>query len=181
MAATTSDTFTAHLLGAARLDPATYERVARDPAATGQAAAVVALATGAAAIGAVAEATAVELAAVLLVGPTLWLVLALATGFVGTRLAPAPLATGLGAFLRALGFAQAPGLLAAVGVVPTAGSVVGGLVGVWTFVAAVVAVRQTLRTSVGRAVAAAVLGLLLAIVVWILLVGVIILTADALV
>ena len=181
MVTTASDSFFARLLGAARLDPAAYEQVARDPTATGQAAAVVALVTVATAIGSAAEATAVELAAVLLVGPTLWLVLALANGVVGTRLAPAPPATGLGAFLRALGFAETPGLLAACGVVPAVGPAIAALVGVWTFVAAVVAVRQTLRTSTGRAVAAAVLGLLLGIVVWFLLVAVIARAAEALV
>ena len=179
--ATASGSLVARMLGAARLDAATYGQVARDPTATGQAAAVVALATVAAAIGSWADSSAVELAAVLLVGPVLWIVFALATGFVGTRLAPAPPGTGLGALLRALGFAETPGLLAVLGAVPAVGPVVAGLAGAWAFAAAVVAVRQVLGTGVARAVAAVVLGLLLGVVAWALLVGLVSLAAAALV
>ena len=175
-----SRSFAARVIGAARLDGATYEEVARDPAATGQAVAVVLLTTAAAAVGSGSGVDPVGLAAVLLVGPTLWLVLALATGFAGTRLAPAPPATGFLAFLRALGFAETPGLLAVFGGVPAAGSAVAAVAAAWGFAAAVVAVRRTLGTSTGRAVAAVGLGLLLGIVAWVLLVAVIARAAEAL-
>ncbi len=64
--ATAPGSLVARMLGAARLDAATYEVVERDPAATGQASAVVALVT-IAAVGSWPGASAVELAAVLLV------------------------------------------------------------------------------------------------------------------
>ena len=177
--ATAPGSLVARMLGAARLDAATYAQVARDPTATGQAAAVVALVAVAAVIGSWADSSAVELAAVLLVGPTLWLVLALATAFVGTRLAPAPPGTGPGALLRALGFAETPGLLAALGGIPGAAPIISPVAAAWAFAAAVVAVRQTLRTGVWRAVAAGVLGWLLGIVAWGLLVGAVSLAAGA--
>lgn len=59
---------------------------------------------------------------------------------------------------RVLGFAQSPGLLRILGVVPLVGSLVYLITGIWTFVAVVVAVRPALDyTSTLRAVGVCIL------------------------
>ena len=58
----------------------------------------------------------------------------------------------------ALGFAQAPGVLYVLGVVPLLGSLATVIVGIWILVTSVVAIRQALDFGTGRAIATALLG-----------------------
>jgi hypothetical protein len=85
-----------------------------------------------------------------------WVVWAATTGFIGSRVFHGT--TDFGEMLRVLGFAQAPRLIA---VVPLLDPVAA----VWTLVASVVAIRQGLDFNTARAVATAVAGW----VVWLIL------------
>ena len=58
-----------------------------------------------------------------------------------------------GELLRTLGFAQAPGILFAAAAVPFVGRLVEGLVSLWIVAAVIVALREALDVSTGRAVA----------------------------
>ncbi len=85
-----------------------------------------------------------------------WIVWAMTTFAVGTRVFNGT--TDVGEMLRVLGFAQAPRVI---GVIPFLGPVAA----VWVLVASVVAIREGLDFSTGRAIGTAVGGWL----VWILL------------
>ena len=74
-----------------------------------------------------------------------------------------------GELLRTLGFAQAPGLLRPLALVPGLGTAVTGVIAVWTLATMVVEVRQALDyTSTLRALAVCMTGWTLAVaMVWV--------------
>jgi hypothetical protein len=65
-----------------------------------------------------------------------------------------------GELLRTLGFAQTPRLLLVLAHVPTVGLLVQLVVFVWTLITSVVALRQALDFSTGRAVLTGAIGLI---------------------
>lgn len=162
-------TFTDRMLGAAKLDARIYEEVEADTTATGQAASVVALASVAGGIGSLGLGTASV--GVFLIGAVAslvsWVIWAFLTYIIGTRLLPQPhTRANMGEMLRALGFAQAPGLARVLGVVPGLGTLIQAVVSLWMLAAMVVAVRQALDySSTGRAVLVCLVGWLVAIVI----------------
>lgn len=140
-------------LGAAMLDVDTYEEVEADQSATSQAAMVVVAVAVAGAIGASGSGSNGMLGAVLsaFVG---WLVWAGVTNLVGTRLLGGT--ADWGELLRTLGFAQAPGVLMVLGILPLLGFFVGLGVWVWMLLTGLVAIRQALDFSTGKALVTAV-------------------------
>ena len=168
-------TFSRRLIGAARLDPATYEEVEADARATGQACAVVLLSSIASGIGQprlgiIGSGSLVMGAVGALVG---WLAWAGLTYLIGTRLLPEPQTrSNVGELMRTLGFAASPGLLQLFGAIPGLGPLVFLIVQVWMLAATVVAVRQALDfTSTARAVGVCVVGWGLALVLALLMAG----------
>ena len=85
-----------------------------------------------------------------------WIVWAATTSFIGRRLFKGT--TDMGEMLRVLGFAQSPRVI---GVIPFLGPVAA----VWVLVASVIAIREGLDFSTGRAIGTAIGGWL----VWIVL------------
>ena len=148
--------------GAALLDVATYEEVEHDTTATGQAAVVVALAAVAAAIGNLFRGGPGLIGALVgyLVG---WLLWSGITYFVGTRVFGGT--ARWGELLRTLGFAQAPGVLLVAAIVPGLGWLVKAVVGIWLLATGLVAIRQALDVTTGKAVLTAVLGWLASVLV----------------
>ncbi len=145
------------MVGAALLDVNTYEDVEADGEATGQAAAVVAMTAVAAAIGQL------SLGPVAMVGQALaslvrWIVWAGITYVVGDKVFGGTATWG--ELLRTLGFAQAPGLLAAAGFIPIVGNLVYLAIFPWMLVTGVVAIRQALDITTGKAIFTALIGLL---------------------
>ena len=154
-----SNTFFGRMIGAAMLDVDTYEAVEHDTTLTSQAAAVVVLAAIAA--GLATDDTVIGGIVGDLVG---WFFMAGTIYFIGTR-------------LRTLGFAASPKILIIVAVLPLLGWLVQVGVGIWALAAAVVAIRQALDVSTGKAILAGALG----VVVWALIAATIVrvLTAGA--
>jgi hypothetical protein len=141
--------FVARLLGAARLDPSTYEEVEADASSTGQAVLVVALAAVAAGI-----ATYDQYGAQGIVVGTIG---SLVAWFVWAYL------------VRTTGFSAAPGLLIVLAIFPAIAAFVGIVTNLWMLVAMVIAVRQALDfNSTGRAIVVSVLGFLAYIAVFVL-------------
>ena len=145
----------ARMKGAALLEIDTYEEVEHDQTATVQAGTVVAMAAAAAAIGQwnLGLITAVSAAIAALVGWGVWSGLTYIIGdkvFGGTAT--------WGELLRTLGFAYSPGVLAVLGIVPIIGWAVWPVIGLWTLIAGIIAIRQALDFSTGKAVMTAVLG-----------------------
>jgi hypothetical protein len=141
--------------GAALLDVATYEEVEHDQTATGQAAIVVIIVAVCAAIGAVWRGGPSIIMAP--VGAILgWLLWSAVTYVIGDKLLGGTATWG--ELLRTLGFAQSPGVLMIFGIIPLLGGVVRLVVALWLLVAGVIAIRQALDFTTGKAVVTALLG-----------------------
>jgi hypothetical protein len=157
------------VIGAARLDPRTYEDVEADPGATLQAVAVVvssSIASGIGSVGISMMGPGSVLVGVVgaIVGWAAWATL---TYVIGTRLMPSPQTRAdTGELLRTIGFATAPGLFRVLGVLPYLGFFLYIVVSVWMLFAMVVAVRQALDyTSTARALSVCLIGWLLSLIV----------------
>lgn len=153
-------TFTERMIGAAKLNLATYEEVEADSTATGQAMGVVVLSSIATGLGgAQLEGPAGMIGAAVgaLIGWAIW---AWLTFFIGTKILPTPQThADWGQLARTLGFAQSPGLLRVLGIVPLLGPLVFLITSIWTLIAVVIAVRQALDyTSTLRAVGVCIIG-----------------------
>lgn len=141
-------------LRAAQLDVAFYNEVEHDSSYTGQAAGVVVIASALSGIGSwLGPASDSLFSAVIggvvvsLIGWVVWSGITLGVGknfFGGTA--------DMGEMLRVLGFATGP---TALGIVPIIGSLVGGI---WALVAGVVAIREGLDFSTGKAVGTVIVG-----------------------
>lgn len=152
----------ARMMGAAMLDTSVYEEVEHDQSATTQAAMVVAIVAVCAAIGNYNAGGKTIIAGVVMafVG---WLIMSVLTYFIGTKLFNGR--ADIGEMLRTLGFAQAPGVLAILGIIPVLGKLVMFAVWVWQLVTAVIAIRQALDFDTGKAVATAVIAWIVVIIV----------------
>lgn len=158
MQAAGSQTLVNRMIGAAKLDVATYEEVERDPAATSQALIVVVLAGVAAGIGSIREDGITGLIGGAIIGIIAWAVFSYLVYVVGTKLlATATTQADTAQVMRALGFAYSIQILAFVGFIPVLGPIVAFIVAIWALVASVVAIRQALEMSTGRAIATAII------------------------
>lgn len=156
-------------IGAARLDIPTYEEVEADRNATGQAAIVVAVAAVCSAIGNIGEGTGGMIGGLIaaLIG---WLVWSGVTYLIGTMLFGGT--ADWGELLRTIGFAHAPGVFYILGIIPFLGGLVKLAVLIWTLVAGIIAIRQALDVSTGKAVLTAIVGWLALIIPMLLLGGI---------
>jgi hypothetical protein len=142
------------MMGAALLDVSVYEEVEADRGATGQAAAVVAIVAVCSAIGSYGHGSKGIIGAIVaaFVG---WLIMAGLTYVIGTKLFGGT--ADMGEMLRTLGFAQSPGVIAILGIIPFLGRLVVFAVAIWQLVTAIVAIRQALDFDTGKAIATAVI------------------------
>lgn len=160
--------FTERMIGAAKLDPNTYEEVEHDSGAMGQAVGVILLASVAAGIGSIGYmdfTTALVLGSIAaLLG---WVVWAFLTWVIGTKLLPeANTEADMGQLLRTIGFASAPGLLRVLGILPGIGGLLVLVCNIWMLAAMVVGVRQALDyTSTWRALGVCAIGWVILILV----------------
>ena len=152
---------TDRMKGAALLDNATYEEVEADTTATGQAAVVVVLGAIASGIGMARSGSGGIIAGV--IGSLLvWVIYAGMTYLIGDKVLGGT--ASWGELLRTLGFAQAPRVLAVLGIIPGMQWIVASVVGIWVLITGVVAIRQALDFSTGKAVATALLAWLAAMI-----------------
>lgn len=149
--------FLDRMKGAALLDVDTYEDVEADTTATGEAAGVIALVAVATAIGASGNGMMAIFGglASAVVG---WLVWAGITYIIGDKMLGGTATWG--ELLRTLGFAQAPALLLVLGVIPGFRLITALVVGVWTLITGIIAIRQALDFSTGKAVLTALMGVI---------------------
>lgn len=152
--------WTIRMKGAALLHIDTYEEVEADHTATGQAAGVVALVAIAQAIGGAGEGGFGIFAGVIsaLLG---WLLWAGITYLIGAKLFGGTATWG--ELLRTIGFAQTPGVLYVLGLIPVLGGIIRFGVAIWVLIAGIIAIRQALDINTGKAILTAVLGWLVII------------------
>ena len=156
------------MLGAATLNVDTYEEVEADESATMQAAAVVAMVAVSAAIGQVGGSGGSIITAPIsaIIG---WVIWAGLTYLIGAKLLGGTATWG--ELLRTLGFAQSPGVLYLFAVLPFIGGSVRFIIWAWIVVAGVIAIRQALDFSTGKAILTAVIGFLPFAIAFSLIVG----------
>jgi len=140
----THSSFLQRLLGAATFRINTYEEVEHDPSATGQAAGVVGLVAVAAAVGSLD--TGIYGLAAGVIGAYLgWALWSGTCYLVGVQLFEGT--ADWGELLRTIGFAQAPGILLALRILPGAGLPLYLLVQAWMIGTVLVAIRQASRAT----------------------------------
>ena len=146
-------TLIGRMIRAARLDPRLYAEVEADETSIGQAASVVLLAAFAGGINLPGAPFAILFAG-LLASLAGWLLFAYVIYLIGAKLLPEPgTKANFGALLRAMGFANAPGVVKLLGIVPELRVLVFFVAMVWVLVATVTAVRHALSyTSPWRAI-----------------------------
>ena len=155
------------ILRASQLAPGLYEEVEADTSATGQAVLAVVLVSVATGVGsgidALASGGAAEFAWGLMFGLGTsivgWLLWAFFVYVLGVSILKGPnTASTWGELLRTMGFANSPGLLRVFAFMPVAGGIISLVASVWALIAAVVAIRQALDFSTGRAIVTALTG-----------------------
>ena len=150
--------FVERVIGAARLDSRIYEEVEHDRGATKQAAALVVLGSIAMGVVALGSGQVTDFLIGIAFGLAAWAAYAYLAYLIGTRLLAGPeTSADWGELARALGFAQAPRLLLALGFVPVLGQIISFVVSIWLLVTTVVALRAALDFGTGRAIGTAVL------------------------
>ncbi len=159
--------FQDRVVGALRLQSTTFEEVEHDTTATGQAAAVVALASLSSGIAFIWYGGLTGVVSNTVWALSSWVLFAGLVWIIGTKVIPGRnTEADLGQLLRTMGFAQSPGLLAFIGIIPLLGWLVWAAVVLWVIAATVVGVRQALDyENTTRAVIAVVLAFVLALVV----------------
>ena len=164
-----SSSFVERIIGAIRLDPGTYEEVEHDTDATWQAAVVVAAAAILTGVGSSGGRTQ-NLVSGVVASVVFWALFALFAYLVGVHILKGPQTSAtFGEVLRALGFSYAPSLFAILGLIPGVGYLLVFIAGVWSLIASVIALRQSLEVSTGRAVAVAVVAFLAMVVVLVII------------
>jgi hypothetical protein len=153
-------TFGDRIVGAMRLDAATFEDIERDPSAIGQAVGVIALAAISAGIGNIWYGGMRGIVGRIvgsLIGYLLWTVL---VWLIGTKLMPDPATKAdLPETFRVIAFAAAPGVLGFITIIPILGWLLMAVIWIWMMAAMVVAVRQVLDyTDTMKAVIVVVIG-----------------------
>ena len=149
------------MVRAAQLDNHLYEEVERDVDATSQAAIVVAIVAVTTGIGQIRDGGISGLIFGIIAAFVGWIVWSFVTYWVGktlfktenTRVTP-------GEMLRTLGFARSPGVLNILGIIPVLGVLVLVVTWIWSLICGVIAIRQAMDFSTGRAVATGLVALI---------------------
>ena len=162
------------MIRAAKLDASLYEEVEKDVTATNQAILVVVIASICSGIGAaIGGHTIGGLGGLVfgLVGGVIsallsWFIWSFITYFIGTRVFKGPKTEATyGELLRCIGFSNSPGTLRILSFIPILGFVITFIAGIWSLVAMVIAVRQALDFSTGRAIATCIVGFIIMLII----------------
>lgn len=143
------------MIGASMLSVDTFEEVEADRDATTQAALVVVMVALCQAVGSWTLGPFAAVGAAIVAFGS-WLVWAGITYVVGDKVFKGEATWG--ELLRTLGFAQAPGVLFIIGVIPFFGGIVRLVVSLWIIVASFIAIRQALDISNGKTLLTVLIG-----------------------
>ena len=166
------------MIRAAKLDVSLYEEVEIDPAATSQALTVVIITSVCSGIGSglgtlTQKWDLLQFGTDLVVGSLLallgWGIWSFITYFIGTRVLDGT--ATYEELLRCIGFSDAPSVLYVLSFIPMLGGLVSLVASVWSLIAMVVAVRQALDFSTGKAIVTCIVGWV-AIVIVLVVIGV---------
>jgi hypothetical protein len=162
------------MIRAAKLDVSLYEEVEKDTTATNQAVLVVVIASVCSGIGAAiggqmtsgVAGFGVGLVAGAVTALVGWFVWSFITYFIGTRVFKGPHTEATyGQLLRCIGFSDSPLVLSILSFIPILGGIISFVASIWALVAMVIAVRQALDFTTGRAIGTCIVGFIVLIVV----------------
>lgn len=159
---------TGRMIGAMQADVKTFTEIEADQSAMGQAITVIVIAGVAALIGNFFR-SGLATGVIGLVGSLLgYALFAFLVFIIGTKLMPEPTTKAdFSETFRVVGFAASPGVFNVLAIVPYLGPFISLLVGLWSLVIAVVAVREVLDYSnTGRAIIVCLIAVVIYMIVW---------------
>jgi len=165
-------TFGERVVGALKLDVATFEDIERDPSAMGQAIGIIALAAVASSLGNIWSAAPFAIVFGVIASLVGYMVWALVVWAVGTKLMPDPQThADFPEAFRTIAFASAPGLIGVVSIIPFLGwflmLLLLPIIWLWSMAAMVVAVKAVLDyTETFKAVIVVIIGFVAYMIVW---------------
>jgi hypothetical protein len=155
-------TFGERVVGVMKADVKAFEDIEGDKGAMGQAVTVILLVGVASLIANIGGGlvNGVKYLILAVIMAALWALLVMV---IGTKLMPEPTTKAdFHETFRVVGFAQAPGLLYVLGIIPFLGGVIGFFVWIWSLIVMVIGVRQVLDySSTGKAVIVCLIGLII--------------------
>ncbi len=160
---------TGRMIGAMQADVKTFTEIEADPSAMGQAVTVIVIAGVASLIGNFFRAGVVAGVMGLIASLLGYALFSFLVFIIGTKLMPEPATKAdFSETFRVIGFAASPGVFNVLAIIPFIGPLIGLLVGIWSLVIAVIAVREVLDyTNTGRAI---IVCLIAAVICWVVLV-----------
>jgi hypothetical protein len=162
---------TGRMIGAMQADVKTFTEIEADRNAMGQAVTVIVIAGVAALIGNIFRAG-IAAGIIGLIGSLLgYGLFSLMVFLIGTKVMPEPTTKAdFNETFRVVGFAASPGVFNILAIVPYLGPLISLLVGLWSLVIAVVAVREVLDYSnTGRAIIVCLISAVIYLIVWTLI------------
>lgn len=159
--------FKDRIIRASKLDPHLYEEVEADRSAITQALMVVLLSSIAGGIGTggavLTEDGAGKFISALIAGSLAslvsWMIWSYLTYLIGTKIFRGPETSATyGELLRTIGFSASPGIIRVIGLIPMLQGLVFLIAGVWSLAAMIIAVRQALDFTTGRAIGTCLVG-----------------------
>ena len=160
--------FAGRMIGAMQADVKVLEEVEADPGAMTQAVTVIVIAGVSALVGNFFRSGLVG-GVTSLIGSLLgYALFSLFVFLIGTKVMPEPATkANFGETFRTVGFAAAPGVFYILAIIPVLGYLISMLIGLWSLVIAVIAVRAVLDYSnTGRAIIVCILAFIACVVVW---------------
>jgi hypothetical protein len=161
---------TGRMIGAMQADVKIFEEIEADPNAMTQAVTVIVIAGVAALIGNFFR-SGIAGGVAGLVGSLLgYALFALLVFLIGTKVMPEPTTKAdFNETFRTVGFAASPGVFSILAIIPYLGPLISLLVGLWSLVIAVIAVRQVLDYSnTGRAIIVCIIAGVICMIIWML-------------
>ena len=145
---------TGRMIGAMQADVKTFTEIEADPGAMSQAVTVIVLAGVAALIGNIFRNGVIGGILALIASLVGYALFSLLVVLIGTKVMPEPATKAdFNEGFRVIGFAAAPGVFNVLAIIPILGVLISFVVGIWSLVIAVVAVREVLDYSnTGRAI-----------------------------
>jgi len=163
---------TGRMIGAMQADVKTFTEIEADPNAMGQAITVIVIAGIASLIGNIFRRGIIGGILGLITSIVGYAIFSLLVFLIGTKLMPEPTTKAdFNQTFRVVGFAASPGIFNVLAIIPVLGVLISFLVGIWSLVIGVIAVREVLDYSnTARAIIVAVIaGIACAFIIFIVL------------
>jgi len=157
---------TGRMIGAMQADVKTFQEIENDPNAFSQAITVIVIAGVASLIGNVFRRGIIGGVISLIVSLVMYALFSVMVYLIGTKVMPEPTTKAdFNETFRTVGFAASPGVFSVLALIPILGVLISFVIGIWSIVIAVIAVREVLDYS--NTARAIIVSLIAAVICWI--------------